>query len=293
MEEEVLAVATAHTLLGYSDPRHNQASKIDYRLQMLLRSYEKEDPPPHRVKPVPVPVLQRAYEIAQATADERSLATADMMWLAFFFLGRPGEYTANSEDSTPFRACDTILFKDEDPVTYKKATEASMAPCNFVTEEFTIQKNSVCGEVVGHGPTSSTTANPVEVVKRRFLHLKKHSAPPTITLCSYYQNGKWKEVTSTNVTKLLRQAAAQLPQYNLQPRDISARSLRAAGAMALLCDNVDSDRIRLLGRWRSDEMLRYLHLQAKPIMEGFAERMLQGGNYQLLPNPNQALVAVA
>ena len=260
---------------------------------MLLRAYGKEDPPPHRVKPVPVPILQRAYELALAAGDECSLATADMMWLGFFFLGRPGEYTAKSEESTPFRACDTTLFKDDDPVTYEMATEASIMPCNFVTEEFTNQKNSVRGEVVGHGTTSSTSANPVEVVKRRFLHLKKHSAPPDITLCSYRHKGKWKEVTSKNITTLLRKAAADLPHYNLRPCDISARSLRAAGAMALLCDSVDSDRIRLLGRWRSDEMLRYLHLQAKPIMDGFAERMLKGGNYQLLPNPNQAVVAIA
>lgn len=65
---------------------------------------------------------------------------------------------------------------------------------------------------------------------------------------------------------------------------MSARCLRAAGANALLCAQVDPDIIRLLGRWRSDEMLRYLHLQAAPIMSDFAPRMLQGGNFRLLPN---------
>ena len=40
--------------------------------------------------------------------------------------------------------------------------------------------------------------------------------------------------------------------------DVSARSLRAAGAMALLCLGVDHDIISLIGRWRSDEMTRYL-----------------------------------
>jgi hypothetical protein len=55
--------------------------------------------------------------------------------------------------------------------------------------------------------------------------------------------------------------------------------------MALLCAHVDMDTIRLIGRWRSDEMLRYLHVQAAPLMRGFAARMLAGGNYTLLPNP--------
>jgi hypothetical protein len=54
--------------------------------------------------------------------------------------------------------------------------------------------------------------------------------------------------------------------------------------MALVCANVDADRIRLLGRWKSDEMLRYLHVQAEPVMRHFSSPMLAGGNFTLLPN---------
>jgi hypothetical protein len=54
--------------------------------------------------------------------------------------------------------------------------------------------------------------------------------------------------------------------------------------MALLCANVDTDRIRLLGRWRSDEMLRYLHVQAEPLMRNFSSLMLTGGHFTLIPN---------
>jgi hypothetical protein len=54
--------------------------------------------------------------------------------------------------------------------------------------------------------------------------------------------------------------------------------------MALLCAHVDTDIIRLLGRWRSDEMLRYLHVQAEPVMRDFSRRMLSGGTFTLLPN---------
>jgi hypothetical protein len=73
-------------------------------------------------------------------------------------------------------------------------------------------------------------------------------------------------------------------QYGLQPDDISIRSLRASGAMALLCARVDTDTICLLGRWRSDEMLRYLHVQSYPIVAPLASRMLQQGNFTLIPN---------
>ena len=64
--------------------------------------------------------------------------------------------------------------------------------------------------------------------------------------------------------------------------DVSAISLWAAGAMALLCSGVDHDIISLIGRWRSDEMMRYLHVQAEPIMSNFSKLMISHGNYNLL-----------
>jgi hypothetical protein len=54
--------------------------------------------------------------------------------------------------------------------------------------------------------------------------------------------------------------------------------------MAPLCAHVDADTIRLLGRWRSDVMLRCLTAQAQPVMRDFSRRMLEGANYLLLPN---------
>jgi hypothetical protein len=59
--------------------------------------------------------------------------------------------------------------------------------------------------------------------------------------------------------------------------------------MALLCAHVDRDVIRLLGRWRSDQMLRYLHVQAEPVMRHFARRMMQDGDFTFLPNQHVPL----
>ena len=88
-----------------------------------------------------------------------------------------------------------------------------------------------------------------------------------------------------DITAALRRAAQSTgPTIGFLPSEVSARSLRAGGAMALLCAHVDTDLIRLLGRWRSDEMLQYLHLQAQPVMRGFARRMIQGGHFNLIPN---------
>ena len=71
------------------------------------------------------------------------------------------------------------------------------------------------------------------------------------------------------------------PAYTLA--DVSIRSTRSGGAMALLFAGVDSHCLRLIGRWRSDEMFRYLHMQAQPIMNGLAAAMLRGGDFRLTP----------
>ena len=104
-------------------------------------------------------------------------------------------------------------------------------------------------------------------------------------LASYADANTLRHVTSHDITTLLRTHARLLgPAYGFLPQHISARSLRASGAMALLCAQVDSDVIQLLGRWRSDEMLRYLHVQAEPVMRNFSSCMISGGSYHLLPN---------
>jgi len=54
--------------------------------------------------------------------------------------------------------------------------------------------------------------------------------------------------------------------------------------MALLCARVDTDIIQLLGHWRSDEMLHYLHVQSFPLVAPLASQMLRQGTYTLIPN---------
>ena len=59
--------------------------------------------------------------------------------------------------------------------------------------------------------------------------------------------------------------------------------------MALLFSGVDHDIISLIGRWRSDEMMRYLHVQAELIMRNFSKLMISHGNYNLLPHTDVLL----
>ena len=72
-------------------------------------------------------------------------------------------------------------------------------------------------------------------------------------------------------------------QIGFAPMDVSARSMHVSGVMALLLAWVDADTIRLIGQWHNDEMLHYLHVTARPIMQDFVARMVMHGCYTLIP----------
>ena len=74
------------------------------------------------------------------------------------------------------------------------------------------------------------------------------------------------------------------PAIGFTNADISARSLCAGGAMDLLMARVEPDTIRLVGRWRSDTMLRYLHTTAKSFNKILSDKMFKHGTYAIIPS---------
>ena len=69
---------------------------------------------------------------------------------------------------------------------------------------------------------------------------------------------------------------------SVNPDNIATRSLRSSSAMALLLGGIDPDHIRIVGRWRSDAMFRYLHSHALPLIKDNSRIMFHGGHYQLV-----------
>ena len=118
-------------------------------------------------------------------------------------------------------------------------------------------------------------------------HIRQQEAPDdTPFACFKSPRARWTNVTPTMITSHLKATVKIFAGTHLgfTHQDVSTRSLWAAGAMALLCSSVDNEIISLIGRWRSDEMLRYLHVQAEPIMRNFSKLMISHGNYNLLPH---------
>ncbi len=128
-------------------------------------------------EPVPMAILLRAMELLGPSAQD--IATMDCIWMAFYFLLRPGEYAnASGTARTPFHL-DEVEFKIGDRHFFDAhlATPAQCQAATFVSLTFSNQKNGVKGEKLAHSVNHQPHACPVRAVMRRVSHLNRHRAP--------------------------------------------------------------------------------------------------------------------
>ena len=125
-EDYLRSVAQTFLGMGADDPRLNSAGDIDFRLKRMIAAWKKKDPPPNRVKPVPVQVIRRISVLARHSSCNITIGVSDMIILAFFFLLRPGEYTDSPSDTTPFRLQDIQLFVGDRCLDLNTASEAQI-----------------------------------------------------------------------------------------------------------------------------------------------------------------------
>ena len=183
-EDYLRSVAQTFLGMGADDPRLNSAGDIDFRLKRMIAARKKKDPPPNRVKPVPVQVIRRISVLARHSSCNITIGVSDMIILAFFFLLRPGEYTDSPSDTTPFCLQDIQLFVGDRCLNLTTASDAQILAACFGALTFTDQKNGVRGEVVGLACSGDPYLCPVRAIGRRIIHLRRHAAPPNISTCT-------------------------------------------------------------------------------------------------------------
>ena len=201
------------------------------------------------MKPIPVQVLRRLDCVATASNDQELQAVADIIIIAFFFLLRPGKYTGTKYYSAPFRLSDVNFSVGRTVFNTATVTDNELAVSTFVMLIFTTQKNGVRGEKIGHGATGDPLLCPKEALRRRVTHLRQQDAPANTPLARFkLPRGRWTNVTPTMITAHLKAMVKLLAGTHLgfTYKDVSARSLRAAGAMALLCSGVYNGIISLV-----------------------------------------------
>lgn len=269
----------------YPDYRLQPDGSYVYRLDQLFKGYKKEDDPTKRVKPVPLAIVRRAKEAARGIKEN---AIGDMCIIGFFFLNRPGEHvqTSNPEsNSTPFRLCDVTFIVQGRRWRGHEIPLEALGAARSTTLLYTNQKNGVQGQGINQGSTTHEVLCPTKTVARRVRHLRENGAPKETPLYTYFdETGSHGQVYSQHLTTALRKAAEDtFSELGIAPEDISARSLRPGGATAMLCARIDTNIIRIVGRWKSDEMLIYLHAEAESLMRNYAQQVFQSGAFTYCP----------
>ena len=225
--------------------------------------------------------------MAQGESTPHAIAAASCLIIGFFFLLRPGEYLGNPHraGAHPFKMGNIQFWIGSRALNHFTCPAADLHAATFVTLTFTDQKNAVRNERIGHGRSGHPSLCPVTALATRILALRAEGATEDTSLNAVRPSSTagFCYISPSDLTARIRAVLHLHPDPVYSLADVSIRSTRAGGAMALLCAGVDTDRLRLIGRWRSDEMYRYLHVQAQQIMNGLAAAMLRGGNFRLTP----------
>mmetsp|Transcript_1284 Transcript_1284/g.2568 ORF Transcript_1284/g.2568 Transcript_1284/m.2568 type:complete len:293 (+) Transcript_1284:2544-3422(+) len=264
-------VGQAFSLLGMIDPRMDKTgAKLDIRLTRLCSNWKRADGGSTRRRPLPLELLKTASRLARhPDSSAANRAMNRLMWLGCFFLLRPGEYLSKSTAMFPFKL-KQIFFRigseefrgDEIPLPL---LDENVHLLTFAGLQFDLQKNGVPDEKIGLGTSTQGTINPVKILAEIVQHLRQFPATTSDTpLYIYYDEyGVPRKITDRMMTKYLRGISLSVPTS----QEPSIGALRCTGATILLEGGVPTDLIKLLGRWRSDEVFRYLHTQSEPMMQ--------------------------
>jgi len=300
VEDALLAVGEGITLMGCQDPRKDpfNTSRNHPLLADFLHALAKEDSPQERVHPANLTILENLPNILDTehlTDGRANLHAIDLCIIGFFWMLRPAEYlfTGHVGRSEAFRLCDVTFHVGSTALlgTDKSLNDVNVNRITRTSLTFTDQKNAVRGEQISHAATRDPLLCPCKALARICRHLRYHNAKTTTPLHIYYNYPHLEaHATPTLITNALRHSANNLRhKTGIDPRKLSARSLRPGGATALLCADIDPNIIQLLGRWKSDAMLRYLRVAATANTHNYATCMLDAGHYTMTTSPNDVL----
>jgi hypothetical protein len=156
----------------------------------------------------------------------------------------------------------TSIHLGRPPIDPLTASPDSLLSATFVILIFVDQKNAVRGKTVGHGHSGDPQACPVLAIVCRILHLHSFNAPPHMPLCALNATGS--SISARSITALLHQGGLAFSICNnITLPILHQKGQRATGASALLAQGANFKTIKLLGRWKSDAAMQYLHLQSR------------------------------
>jgi hypothetical protein len=127
--------------MGFDDPRLQPSGKLDLCLSHLLSVYNKADPPPAHVKPIPLTLICHTCALQRQSTHPLGHAIANMRMLGFFYLLRPGKYAhTDNLDSAPFQLQDVHLMEGCQCLAHCSCPFHELYATTFACLEFTTKK---------------------------------------------------------------------------------------------------------------------------------------------------------
>ena len=90
------------------------------------------------------------------------------------------------------------------------------------------------------------------------------------------------------ISQTLKDAVAFCgPNIGFTAKYMSAQSLCLEGSILLICAIIESNIIKMIGLWSSDDMLWYLHVKADSAMWNITSLVASHGTWNLLPTQEE------
>jgi len=271
------AIGTTIALDGRPNPCYQEGQGTYLvPLQRILNAYRKEDPPPEPKLAVPVTILAWLYHTAKVYNTPKKRLVANLCNIAFYFLLRSVEYSHTGKEAQTQPVClGDITFWQGTTIIPYWADTARLSQATAASICIRLQKNGTRGETVSHHASGRADC-PVRALSRVVQALRAHTHNQHTPIFTYWTpKGLSRKVHATDITQAIRDAATsmQLEKHGIQLKNISSHSLRSGGAMALHLAGAPAHTIRLMGRWKSDAFLAYLHTQLSCFSEGLSALM--------------------
>ena len=92
---------------------------------------------------------------------------------------------------------------------------------------------------------------PVNALAKQCRHVYCNGGNQESLLCDYWDGLQWRQITSDNITLVVKVAVLRLnlADQSVTPNDVGSHSLRAGDAMALRLNGVSDTLIKKAWRW--------------------------------------------
>jgi hypothetical protein len=293
LRDAVSCVASSFRERGRPSPFHvphgiHGNGSIHPRIRALLTGFESNDPLPNRQKALTPTLLADMHKVA-VTMSEEWEHTSDLVRGAYFFAMRACEFCKTEKPGRTRRLkAENITFREKGGNVLEHHDPRLMERAQFVTVCFTDQKNGTRMEKRSQRRSGVAILCPIEawgsVIKRLVKYFPNTQVRNRTTVCSIIKEGKKIEVTSSQVTALLRQICDTnngQQRYGIKSNEVGTRSIRSGAAMALAVQGGNSDeKIRILGRWKSLAFLTYIRPQVLEWSGGMATEMAKANTFR-------------